>query len=557
MGLAGLVGAAMLVALPSHAGTTVPGPVPYRLADANPGTSASDPGNVVRLGNKAFFAATSATAGRELWVTNGRPDGTHVLLDIRPGIESGDPTGLVALGGRLLFAATDAEGDRELWVSTGTAGSTHRLADIRPGSSSNPEGMFSALGRVWFTADDGFIGEELWSSDGTLAGTAVVEDVNPGPDGAFPDPWAPAVLGTRFYFSAVTSAAGAELWSSDGTAAGTDMVVDLNGGAAGSNPGYLTRLGSWLLFSGSTATDGVQLWRTDGSAIGTTPVYQFNGGGEAFGPHWLTPFKGRIYFSADDGAHGREVYVTDGTPAGTGVFVDQTPGTDGSNSQGFAVAGGWLYFKAWDSAAGIYGALYATNGNAGSTHLVKNTYPGMNSDVLQLTPVRRWICFRATSAAAGTEPWCGIDALEVKTQLIGDLAAGAGAHSAPITLGVVGSTWILSAETTDAGREPYAYNVQPSVTAVETADSYSLRQAIARRIRVTVIVHAGGLKVDGKVVLTQGDRIIGRAAVVDGRATVRIDRFLGVGKHIVRAQYLGGWDARSSLSSRTRLMIVE
>ena len=52
--------------------------------------------------------------GRELWVTDGTPDGTEPVVDL--GIGDSDPAHLVAVGNHLFFAATTNDFGRELYV---------------------------------------------------------------------------------------------------------------------------------------------------------------------------------------------------------------------------------------------------------------------------------------------------------------------------------------------------------------------------------------------------------------------------------------------------------
>ncbi|MDH5231452.1 MAG: hypothetical protein OEY38_15425, partial [Gammaproteobacteria bacterium] len=49
---------------------------------------AAQPQQLELINNKLFFNAFTDSFGREPWVSDGSPDGTHMLLDVRPGSES-------------------------------------------------------------------------------------------------------------------------------------------------------------------------------------------------------------------------------------------------------------------------------------------------------------------------------------------------------------------------------------------------------------------------------------------------------------------------------------
>lgn len=110
-----------------------------------------------------FFSAKEEVTGRELWISDGTPERTRVLLDILPGLDSAAPTAITAAEGRLWFAALDSTHGRELWTSDGTPEGTALFQDIAPGEeSSAPESLTPGGSRLWFTADDGQTGREVW-----------------------------------------------------------------------------------------------------------------------------------------------------------------------------------------------------------------------------------------------------------------------------------------------------------------------------------------------------------------------------------------------------------
>src|SRR5690349_14985636 len=87
------------------------------------------------------------------------------------------PEFITAVGTKIVYAAEDASAGHELWVSDGTKAGTLLLKDINPTGDSNPsnpesysDGMpageqqhFVELdGKILFVADDGTHGFELW-----------------------------------------------------------------------------------------------------------------------------------------------------------------------------------------------------------------------------------------------------------------------------------------------------------------------------------------------------------------------------------------------------------
>ena len=105
-----------------------------------PGVGGSEPAELLAFDGRLFFRACDATAGCELWTSDGTLGGTQRFKDILPGTGSGNPQHLVVVGDDLYFSACDEAFGCELWVSDGSAARTRRLADIAPGpASSNPK----------------------------------------------------------------------------------------------------------------------------------------------------------------------------------------------------------------------------------------------------------------------------------------------------------------------------------------------------------------------------------------------------------------------------------
>lgn len=236
----------------------------FRVKDINPGPAPSRPFGLIRRDHLLYFSANDGVHGTELWRTDGTAAGTVKVADLNPGPAPSGPEQFVVANldassdiRTLLFAAYDATAGFELFRSDGTAGGTHLLRDIHPTGGSDPLSLTEFNGRVFFNADDGVHGREPWVTDGTAAGTRLLRDLNPGDGISAPMDFTP--LGDTLFF--VTISPGAtdftvktQLWATDGTAEGTRLVYEEPGSSHGYTIRHLTVVGDTLLF---TAPNGV------------------------------------------------------------------------------------------------------------------------------------------------------------------------------------------------------------------------------------------------------------------------------------------------------------
>ena len=81
-------------------------------------------------------------------------------------------------------------------------------------------------------------------------------------------------------------------------------------------------------------------------------------------PHDFTTSGKTLFFAADNG-HGDEVYASDGTAAGTHMVKDLSPGKRGSDPSGLVAAGNGVVFFTADDGTGR--ALYRSDGTAAGT----------------------------------------------------------------------------------------------------------------------------------------------------------------------------------------------
>ena len=307
------------------------------------------------VGGKLLFTAQDLIHGEELWATDGTRAGTMLIKEIAAGSRGAFQfsRGAVAHGGILYFGANDqATAGLELWRSDGTTAGTYLVKDIKPNGWSGPSRFAVAGGRVLFIADDGQHGDELWVTDGTAAGTRMVLDIRPGSADSFAYATQLTVSGNRVLFPADDGSSGIEPWRSDGTAAGTFRLADVSPGAASASPHGFVALQGNSYFGADNGTAGDELWRTDGTSAGTSLVKDIHTGPSSSSPRALTVFGSRLYFGADDGAHGGELWTSDGTSAGTTLLKDVAAGARSSGVNHFTVAGNRLFFVASDGQHG-------------------------------------------------------------------------------------------------------------------------------------------------------------------------------------------------------------
>jgi ELWxxDGT repeat protein len=456
---------------------TVPSAV--RVRDINPGLPGSNPTELVAFRGLIFFAADNGFQGRELWTSDGTPQGTRLLKDINLGPNDSSPQYLTLVRddrlptkGLLYFTADDGNFGRELWRTDGTLQGTRMVRNINPGAaSSDPLELVKfqdAPGRerLFFSATNGVNGRELWKTEPLTDTTIMVRDINPGPEDSSPTylTQAPDGRQQRMYFRADDGVRGAELWSSDGTLAGTEIVKDIRPGSQGSNPFNLTRAAHSLMFGADDGFRGAELWRSRGRKDAVLVKDINPGPGDSMlesrttlmtEVHFPVPgTRGRrlLVFAASDGlAHGRELWRSDGSTLGTFLVRDINPGSADSNPsmqehplperRALVITRGrgnrlrkTLLFGADDGFRG--GELWRTQASFASTVLVRDINPGPASGlidnkligVLDRGLVGSKIYFAANNGnnVNNNELWVsnGNPAIPARTRLVRDIRPG-------------------------------------------------------------------------------------------------------------------------------------
>jgi ELWxxDGT repeat protein len=391
-------------------------------------------GEVAWTGNELLFVPFELTAsesfGRQLWVSDGTPEGTHRVAT------HGDPTNgffpcflsvtpcplLLPVAGKLFFTAllemdTLPESAERLYVLQGTAGSTTRLV------VENAEGEESqVLARSTFqgSSTPAVVGRQLlflpnfdpgvlWRSDGTQEGTA--------PLWSFGEPEESHPLGPLVPFgSGAAFGVAGSLWTTDGFEEGTSPV----GTAAPPYESHVARPRDDFLATGSglyyTLPDG-EVWRL---GLDGTPgfVADLPGAAQPTFLGTLPPVAAegaeRLVLWHDDKQHGVEPWVL-GEP-GASRLADVHPGLEGSRVAyaldvwspdlgGFhlaATTSDLVFFVADDGTTGP--VLWQTDGTAAGTRPTLDSfrqprYPRW------LTAVGDRVFFSAYRPGTGQELW--------------------------------------------------------------------------------------------------------------------------------------------------------
>jgi len=451
-----------------------------------------------------LFDGEDQVHGAELWRSDGTEEGTFLLKDLNPLVRTNDSApeflGVVStpgIGGRMLFVAEDAVHGRELWSTDGTPQGTWLVKDIHPGTGGSvvPDSLVYK-DVLYFVASDGMHGNELWRSDGTDEGTVMLADVNPGPrpgvshlvpfkgeiafagavseyeqgiwmsDGttqgtravvaSIPAEYSWQIfelfpLGDTLYFVTYDADHTQALWKTDGTAPGTVMLTD----DSNRDPFFLATgfvpLGNLLFFGGLSATNGYEPWVTDGTVAGTHMIKDIRPGynGSFFSQNARAAMGGFVYFAAKDGANGEDLWRSDGTEAGTVRVKDLALGSAVSGIGTMAVLDDTLYFT-----VGFPGAhsrqLWKSDGTGQGTMPVVT---GLDGFYGSLDVVAGGILLSVCDESHGCELWRS-DGTAGGTVLVQDLVPGY-RDSVPRGYAVMGDRVFFGADDLNAGLEPW------------------------------------------------------------------------------------------------------
>lgn len=419
---------------------------PDLLFDVNPGIgNGTEDDYTTTVGSQYFFYGFTTTNGRELWVTDGTPAGTHIVKDLYPGIANGVTNlPITIFKNKVWFSARNSTEGYELWSSDGTSSGTVSINVNGNSNDSHPELMAAGTEHLYFAAYDENNVRALWRTDGTAMGTVkIVTEVGGAPLTQIRQV---VTIANTAYFS-LFGETGSQLWKTDGTVASTVLVKDIaNGGFGGID--QLTVIDNKLYFAGDNSfSSNFEPWVSDGTTAGTILLQDINPFGNS-DPQWFYGFKGKVYFITSDGSLRR----TDGTSAGTeqfgNFFIPALP-TDPIN---FLADANYLYFGGKQSGTGLGIELWRTDGTLSSTGLVKDLNPGSaDSNPREFTFANEKLYFQANLDGNGSELVVS-NGTAAGTQQLSDLVPGTNGSS-PRHIAQISSHLVFIADHPNNGTE--------------------------------------------------------------------------------------------------------
>ena len=435
----------------------------YPLAPAAGLTAVADVSTATAAGT-VYFSAKAADGTRQLWQTDGTPDGTAAVAPLPAAFSGADWTAEATFGdGRLLAAdagtatgflvsdgtavgtayvpvagllAVAAVGARDgvylddrgangagtLWWTDGTAADTVQLsADPPLAMTADGAGLF------FFTSTPS--GLDLWHTDGTPAGTVDLATVNPDPDPGAPLAGQAAARDGELAFVVPAGPDGtlAQVWTSDGTPTGTRLVTSATP-VHSVNPNLFYSPATQLFdLPGGLVFDGPDEFVTIDPTTGaeTNPIASTAGG---YGDEFAALAAGRtgsgtvaFYPTVSaDFLTGQTVpagwWTTDGSaaaaqPVEPATVAAGTPGVDVTYADPVPYAGGVVWAAA-DAGTDGYGnplpaSLLVVDPGAGTVHEVAPvTSDGGLANPSDLTAAAGGLVFVATpTAAAAPQLW--------------------------------------------------------------------------------------------------------------------------------------------------------
>jgi trimeric autotransporter adhesin len=276
--------------------------------------------------NKFFFENVSKEEGREIWVSDGTSNGSHLLRDHGPSAPYDHEAKFLLESNGVLYYTTSYiffNSSISLWKSDTSDFITKQLTFDSLKKISSP---ISFQGNLFFLASDDYEENEtyLWRSDGTLQGTYKIKKI--GKSYFDNNKIEIKMVADKFYFNLGLD----ELWVSDGTTNGTKILHDFDPlNNLSQNTQYFTYnftsfLGK-LFFTAYTPDFGFELWESDGTIAGTKQFKDIYVGIQPSYCSNSTVLDNKMYFSAITSILGQaELWVTDGTIIGT-KKINNTP----------------------------------------------------------------------------------------------------------------------------------------------------------------------------------------------------------------------------------------
>ncbi|MCC6155495.1 MAG: protein kinase, partial [Candidatus Hydrogenedentes bacterium] len=358
-------------------------------------------GQMLVVGNTAFFTADDGVHGKELWRSDS-DGGCTLVFDVVDGAGSSDPRNFFKReGGGFVFTADSTDAGAELWFCDGQGASPESvrlIKEIVPGPlGSDPIAVASGGPTVLFYAKTAGTGSELWQTDTMTA--EIVADLFPGVQGSLPLNPRTCADQVGFYFVAVADEShGCALYNytyADG------QVRRL--GKVGDHSSHMVSAFKGLFIGTSDAEHGYELWLFEKDRQEPRLVRDILPGVESSHPSQFSRYDNEVCFQARTPEIGLELYRSNGTEAGTTIIADINPGAHDSDPSGFVTVGQHVFFSAKDNAHGR--ELWAW-GFGTSASLVADIRPGPDSSgPYNLVAGDSYLLFTADDGVHGEELW--------------------------------------------------------------------------------------------------------------------------------------------------------
>lgn len=269
----------------------------------NPILRAGDPKHIFAMPGTStvLFQATTPATGRELFRSDGTPNGTVLVKDIAPGTASSTPTDFVAASERVYFLSK-----QRLFETDGTEAGTQRI----DGTSARLSALHACFGKVFMRAND-FRSVKPFVFDPDTRRFTDLSSAIPNEAITAPEDFTTTRIGC--FFTANFARRGRQLFVTDGSLAGTRMVSDFPVGQMRD----LARLSDELVLLVVRQNGSEILFVSDGTTKGTKPVLA--GGNPVENPRNIVAVENskeaRAFFVATAGRGRNVVFRTNGRTA--------------------------------------------------------------------------------------------------------------------------------------------------------------------------------------------------------------------------------------------------
>lgn len=397
------------------------------LKDINFGTGSSTPfvnsaysGIDMVHNGIAYFTATTAATGRELWATDGTEENTVMLYNSN-GTSNGTYEFYINLDLKnspyFYFKILDATNGMQLYRSSGTLASVQLIKDLSMSSlvtdtdtNTFKELVFYNNNKFFFAVKTAAEGLEYWVTDGTSQGTQIIKDINPGVadaviDSGYNSTRSFAAIGETVYFSA-KGPEGVELWSTNGDPTQTKLVKDIYvGNQNASNPQLFVDIGEEFIFVASNISVGTEPWISLGTTETTLLLKNIATEDSGSNPRDFNIVGGKLYFIADTIEAGTEIASTNGAPEFTatssnGSLIDLLPGSADLGISQLRNTNGKLAFIGTNTSKTIRKTLWMSDGTVAGSQMIDSGIgdtPFAGTGTLdQLTRANGHLYFRST-----------------------------------------------------------------------------------------------------------------------------------------------------------------